>query len=33
MKIICADKVSVELSYDANIKWHMPMSKEICRAE
>ena len=25
IKIICADRVSVELSYDANIKWHMPI--------
>ena len=33
MKIICANTVSVELSYDANLKWHMPICAEICRAE
>ena len=33
MKIICADTVSVGLSYDANLKWHMPICAEICRAE
>ena len=33
MKIICADTVSVELSYDANLNWHMPICVEICRAE
>ena len=25
MKIICADRVSVELYYGANFKWHMPI--------
>ena len=25
IKIICADRVSVELSYDVNFKWHMPI--------
>ena len=24
MKLICADRMSVGLSYDANFKWHMP---------
>ena len=24
-KIICADRVPVGLSYDANFKWHMPI--------
>ena len=24
-KIMCADRVSVGLSYDANFKWHMPI--------
>ena len=33
MKIICADRVSVGLSYDANFKWHMPICVERCRAE
>ena len=33
MKVICADRVSVGLSYDAYSKWHMPISAEICRAE
>ena len=33
MKIICADRVSVRLSYDANCKWHMPIYAKICRAE
>ena len=33
MKIICADRVPVELSYDANFKWHMPILLERCRAE
>ena len=33
MKIICADRVSNELSYDTNFKWHMPIWGEICRAE
>ena len=33
MKIICADRVSVELSYDANFKWHMPVFVERCRTE
>ena len=25
IKIICADRVLVEVSYDANFKWHMPI--------
>ena len=25
MKIICAERVSVELYYDAYFKWHMPI--------
>ena len=25
IKIICADRVSVGLSYDVNFKWHMPI--------
>ena len=29
MKIICADRVSVELPYDDNFKWHMPVWGEI----
>ena len=33
MKIICADTVSVGLSYGANFKRHMPLCEEICRAE
>ena len=33
MKIICADTVSVGLSYDTYFKWHMPIWGEICRAE
>ena len=33
MKIICADTVSVGLSYGAIFKWHMPLCEEICRAE
>ena len=33
MKIICADTASVGLSYDAYLKWHMPICAEICRAE
>ena len=33
MKIICADRVSVGLSSDANFKWHMPICVEGCRAE
>ena len=33
MKITCADRVSVGLSYDTNLKWHMPIWGEICRAE
>ena len=33
MKIICADTVSVGLSYDTNFKWHMPISGEICHSE
>ena len=33
MKIICADRVSVRLYYDANFKCHMPLWGEICRAE
>ena len=33
MKIICTDRVSVGLSYDTNLKWHMPIFGEICRAE
>ena len=33
MKMICADRVSVGLSYDANFKWHMPICFERCRAE
>ena len=31
--LISADKVSVELSYDVNFKWHMPIWGKICRAE
>ena len=33
MKIICADRVSVGLSYDANLKWHMPICVERYRVE
>ena len=33
MKIICADRVSVGLSYDANFKWHMPICVERYSAE
>ena len=33
MKLICADRVSVGLSYDTNFKWHMPICVERCRAE
>ena len=33
MKIICADTVSVGLSYGAYFKRHMPLCEEICRAE
>ena len=32
-KIICADRVTVGLSYDAYFKWHIPIWGEICRAE
>ena len=28
-----ADSVSVGLSYDVNLKWHMPICAEICGAE
>ena len=31
--IICADTVPVELYYDANLKWHMPIWGGICRTE
>ena len=30
---MCADRVSVGLSYDANFKWHMPIRVERCHAE
>ena len=33
MKIICADRVSVRLYCDVNLKWHMPLCVEICRTE
>ena len=33
MKIKCADRVSVGLSYDANFKWHTPICVERCRAQ
>ena len=33
IKIICADTVSVGLSYDTNFKWYIPILGEICRAE
>ena len=33
MKLICADRVSVGLSYDANFKWHMPTCVERYRVE
>ena len=33
MKITCADRVSVGLLYDANLKWHTPICEEICRLE
>ena len=33
MKLICAVKVSVVVSYDANFKWHMPVFVERCRTE
>ena len=33
IKIICADRVSVGLSYDANLKWHMPICLERFRAK
>ena len=32
-RIICTDRMSVELYYGANFKWHMPIWEEICRAE
>ena len=28
-----ADSVSVGLSYDVNLKWHMPICAEICGVE
>ena len=31
MKLICADRVSVGLSYDANFKWHKPICVGKCR--
>ena len=33
MKLMCADKVSVGVSYDANFKWHMPVFVERYRME
>ena len=33
IKIICEDRVSVGLSYDANFKWHMPICVERYRSE
>ena len=33
MKIVCADRVSVGLSYHANFKWHMPICVKGYRAE
>ena len=30
IKTIWADRVWVELSHDANLKWHMPIWEEIC---
>ena len=33
IKIICANRVSAGLSYDVNLKWHMPICAEICGAE
>ena len=33
IKIICADRLPLGLSYDANFKWHMPIRGEICRVE
>ena len=33
IKIICTDRVSVDLYYGVNFKWHMPIREEICRAE
>ena len=33
MEIICADRVSVGLSYYANSKWSMPICVERCRTE
>ena len=33
MKIICADIVSVRLSYYSNFKWHMQICVVRCRAE
>ena len=33
IKIICANKVSVQLSYDAHFKWNMRIWEKICHAE
>ena len=33
IKTIFADSVSVGLSYNANLKWHMPTCVEICHAK
>ena len=33
MKITCPYRAAVGFSYDANLKWHMPICAEICRAE
>ena len=33
IKIICADKVPAELSYDTYFKWHTPIWEELWRAE
>ena len=33
IKPACADRVSVGLSYAANLEWHMPICVERCRAE
>ena len=33
IKIVRTEKVSVGLSYDANLKWNMPICVERCRAK
>ena len=33
LKIICADRVSIVLTNDANLEWHMPIFGKICHSE